>query len=94
VEGSGTVIADIKDLRRIVGANIRLGRALAGQMTQGELADRLDIGDYRVILDYEKGRRGPSEQRLIKLAIVLNQPLSWFFEVHDDDVREENGEAA
>lgn len=90
VQVSEAVISDVEDLRRIVGRNIRLARE-GRQMSQGELADRLDAGEYRVISGYEKGRVLPKQERLIKIAIVLERDLAWFYEPHHS---EKNGRAA
>ena len=73
------MIADIDDLMRIVGRHIRIARE-EQQMTQEALAKRVGAFNAQVISKYEKGHVMPENSRLIKIAIVLNRDLAWFFE--------------
>ncbi len=66
------------DIRHIIGANIVYGRRLAGNMTQGELARRLEIPG-RQLSDWERGVHRPSDTNLRRIALALGQPLHWFF---------------
>jgi transcriptional regulator with XRE-family HTH domain len=90
VQKSPTVIADIEDLKRIVGENIRTAREALG-MNQEMLANRVGAYNYQVIWNYERGRVMPKDERLIKIAIVLDRDLAWFFEPH---LTQKNGRAA
>lgn len=87
---SGAVIADIEDLKRIVGENLRFARE-DRQVSRIDLARRIGAYDYRTIGNYEKGRVLPTEGRLIKIAIVLERDLAWFYEPHTG---KKNGRAA
>jgi transcriptional regulator with XRE-family HTH domain len=82
VQSSIAVIADLEHLKRVVGANIRTAREDA-RMNQQELAARLGAYDYRDIIDYEKGKRFPTNERMLKIAIVLDHSYAWFFEPHE-----------
>lgn len=76
--------APMEDTRRIIGANIRYGRRLAAEMTQGELARRLNI-PARQLSDWERGIHRPGDKNLHRIALTLGQPFHWFFIERDEN---------
>lgn len=78
------------DVRYIIGIRIRYGRSLAGPMTQGELARRLEIPS-RQLSDWERGVHRPSDANLRRIALALGQPFHWFFiesDINGDPIAE------
>lgn len=60
-----------------VGKRIRIRRRLLG-LTQGELADRLDI-TFQQVQKYEWGANRVGAGRLYDLSIALEVPIQYFF---------------
>lgn len=58
-----------------VGERIRAARKQAG-MTQGELAEKLEIS-YVGVSQWESGRRNPKDSTLARIAEVLDVPLGY-----------------
>ena len=58
-----------------IGERIREARKQAG-MTQGELAEKLEIS-YVGVSQWESGRRNPKESTLARIADVLDVPLGY-----------------
>ena len=68
-----------------VSKNIKKYRIEAG-ITQEQLA--LDVGksyDFIRRLEYKKGEIGCSLDTLYKISVVLNQPISNFFEKNEEE---------
>jgi transcriptional regulator with XRE-family HTH domain len=61
-----------------VGSRVRLRRTMQG-LTQEKLGDSLGI-TFQQIQKYEKGANRIGASRLQNIAIVLNTPISFFFE--------------
>ncbi len=60
-----------------VGKRIRIRRRLLG-LTQGDLADRLDI-TFQQVQKYEWGANRVGAGRLFDLSIALDVPIQYFF---------------
>ena len=58
--------------------SIRALRFAAGEMTQAQLADRVDM-TRQTIIAIEQGRYSPSLEVAFKIARVLNAPLDEVF---------------
>ena len=68
---------------KVVSFNIKKYRKMAG-ITQEQLA--VDVGrsyDFIRRLEFKKGDVGCSLDTLYKISVVLNQPISKFFEEND-----------
>ena len=63
-----------------VGERIKAARKQAG-MTQGELAEKLEIS-YVGVSQWESGRRNPKASTLARIAEVLDVPLGYLTEAH------------
>jgi ribosome-binding protein aMBF1 (putative translation factor) len=72
------------DIAQTIGENIKLGRRLAN-VTQDELASRIQARDHNEISRYEHARRKPGYDRLIQIAAALGQTVDWMLTPHDDD---------
>ncbi len=59
-------------------SSIRTLRFLHGEMTQQELADKVDV-TRQTIAAIEKGKYSPSLELAFKIAIVFNKPLEEVF---------------
>lgn len=73
------------DYMRDVSLNIKKYRKLSG-ITQEQLA--VDVGmsyDFIRRLEFKKGKVGCSLDTLYKISVVLNQPMSIFFEVYNEE---------
>lgn len=69
-----------KNVKQIVSSNIKIYRLESG-ITQEQLA--VDIGksyDFVRRLEFKKGEVGCSLDTIYRISVVLNQPLSKFFE--------------
>ena len=68
-----------------IGERLRAARKEKG-LTQSELADRLGIS-FVGVSQWESGKRNPKKETLIRLAAVLEVPVSYFTETAtlDDD---------
>ncbi len=58
---------------------IRALRFAAGEMTQGELADRVGV-TRQTIAAVERGRYSPSLEMAFKIALVFGLPLEQVFQ--------------
>ena len=70
---------------RDISLNIRKYRKMAG-ITQEQLA--VDVGksyDFIRRLEFKKGEIGCSLDTLYKISVVLNQPISNFFEKNEEE---------
>jgi ribosome-binding protein aMBF1 (putative translation factor) len=81
-----TTVTDETEIRRLIAANIRRGRHSAG-LSQEALAERLGIR-VQEVSRWENAHRTPSWSALGELASALEQPLSAFLVVHDEDAGE------
>lgn len=70
------------DMDRVIGTRIRERRILLG-IPQQELADRIGVA-YQQLSKYERGTNRLWAARLFEIALVLNVPLSFFFEGFED----------
>jgi transcriptional regulator with XRE-family HTH domain len=88
----GVVVSSREELTALIGANIRLARRLAG-MSQNDVVQAqtgiLARGERAFVLKelsgWENARHRPSDHYLARIAVITEQPLSFFFESHDDD---------
>ena len=62
---------------QILGARIRTLRK-QGKMTQGELAEALDLNDRQTVSAIENGERRITAEELLRVAEILNVPLDRF----------------
>jgi len=69
---------------RHAGARIRERRVMLG-LSQQQLAQLIGV-TYQQAHKYERGLNRISAGRLYEIALVLNVPVSWFFEGLDSDV--------
>jgi transcriptional regulator with XRE-family HTH domain len=76
------------DVDVVVGTRLRLRRRVL-EMTQGELADALNIAQQQ-LQKYETGQNRISAARLYEAARILNAPVAWFYEGLDDPRAEGN----
>jgi ribosome-binding protein aMBF1 (putative translation factor) len=72
-----------KRRKALVGQNIKLRRRQLG-MGQRELARRLEM-DQTSLSAWENGRHEPSPLGMERLAMELEVPTAWFFELHGED---------
>ena len=70
-----------------VGRRVRLARKAAG-LSQTEVGAALGIS-FQQIQKYEKGANRISAARLLRLAALLNVPVTFFYEQLPDDLAEE-----
>ena len=61
-----------------VGSRVRMARVLRN-MTQEKLGEALGI-TFQQVQKYEKGTNRIGSSRMVKIAEVLQQPVSWFFD--------------
>jgi transcriptional regulator with XRE-family HTH domain len=66
------------DVRRVIGANVRKHR-LAAELSQEELALRIEIFDQGYISGLEAGRRNPTAVTLALIADALGVPTGQLF---------------
>jgi transcriptional regulator with XRE-family HTH domain len=72
------------ELRRVIGANVRLARRGAG-MSQEDLIEAVDGLFVRQQLStWENGHKQPRETTLARIGSVTGRSLAWFYEPHDD----------
>lgn len=64
-----------------IGERVRLGRQIAG-ITQEQLAERLGL-TFQQVQKYERGANRISAARLLAVADMVGQPLSFFYETFD-----------
>jgi DNA-binding XRE family transcriptional regulator len=69
-------------IRQLIARNIRLGREQAG-ISQGELARRLRV-DRQVVSRWENQHRNPKLAYLLVIGDLLDLPIEFFFQDHDD----------
>lgn len=67
-----------------MGTNIRSAREAAG-LAQRQLGDLIGV-DGSDISRYERGIVRPGDDRLIRLADVLERDVSWFYGDHEPPV--------
>lgn len=67
-----------KKLRKLVANRIKAARVYAG-LTQGNLAKKVEINNI-TISKIENGKRKIDVVELVKLAEILNKPVSYFFD--------------
>lgn len=66
-----------------IGGRLRAARKKMG-LTQTELADRLGIS-FVGVSQWESGKRNPKKETLVRLAAVLDVPVSYFFDTENLD---------
>lgn len=73
--------------------NIRALRFANGEMTQADLADRVDV-TRQTIIAIEQGRYSPSLEMAFQIARIFGLPLDEVFQYPDgsDQQRKEEGE--
>lgn len=71
-----------------VGARLKLARSLAG-MSQEKLGSELKL-TFQQIQKYEKGTNRISAGRLIECARILNQPVTFFYEIEEEAPSEQS----
>ncbi|SNZ20925.1 helix-turn-helix domain-containing protein [Cohaesibacter gelatinilyticus] len=71
-----------------LGARLKLARSLAG-MSQEKLGSELKI-TFQQIQKYEKGTNRISASRLIDCARILNQPITFFYEIEEEAKSEQS----
>lgn len=64
--------------------DIRTLRFLAGEMTQGDLGDRVGV-TRQTIAAIEQGKYSPSLEVAFRIARVFGKPLETVFQWSDDD---------
>jgi transcriptional regulator with XRE-family HTH domain len=70
-----------------VGRRLREGRLLAG-LSQGQLGAQIGV-TFQAVQKYESGENRLSASRLLTVAELLRQPISFFFDLSDGAQRVE-----
>lgn len=93
MESSVSVSESRVEITALIGRNIRLARRLAGDMSQGDvLRAQSELIDPDVdrpftreqLSAWENAHYRPQDHYLRRIALITDQPLSFFFESHDD----------
>lgn len=77
-------LVEAKHLNKKIGAKFREIRQIRG-MTQTDLADRLGLS-FQQVQKYETGTNRISAARLFQTARIVEVPVTYFFELEDEDV--------
>ena len=78
---------EFKDYLPTVAKNVRKYRKLAG-ITQEQLAVDIEMSpDYLRRFESQRGKEGLTLKKLYKISVVLDVPMSNFFEKDDEKVK-------
>lgn len=73
-----------QDVQSVLSERIRKARMDAG-LSQGELADLLQLSSHATISRYEKGTLGVSAEMLYRIANITHKPIAFFFDTQTID---------
>lgn len=64
---------------------------IESKLSQAEFSRRVDV-EPSSVAGWLSGRTYPTQERMFKIASVLNKPSAWFYQSHTGDNSSENAE--